>query len=144
MAICSALFQALLGLWHHEPPEGHCCVIVLNSSFNCSIGGCDLWSDVIPAITPFTFICTIISASPRHGNAPPTILIKDHFVRTVCWAIKLTFRIGSIVLWCWPLLEMLMLTDFYFQRHSQICIACIFVWISKFLCCRSGTFYSIV
>lgn len=28
-------------------PGGNHCVIVLNSSFNCSIGGWDLWADVI-------------------------------------------------------------------------------------------------
>lgn len=72
-----------------SPPSGPHCVIVLNSSFNCSIGVRDLLSDVISTVILFRLICAAISASADHGNATSTNLIKDHFARTICRAIKL-------------------------------------------------------
>lgn len=79
------------------PPEGHCCVIVLNSSFNCYIEGRDLWTDVISSRNTIQ-IHLPISASVDHGNATSTNLIKDHFARAICTPIKFASAVASVLI----------------------------------------------
>lgn len=95
-----SLFDAIVSI-----PGGHRCVIVLTCLLIVLSGVAIYGPTWSPALMLFTFICSIISASPDHGNAPSANLINYQFIVKICWTVKLEFKVFFVKTHYFILLE---------------------------------------